>query len=307
MISVIFMGTPDFSVPLLKGLIEHFHVLGVVTQPDRPAGRNQKIQYSAIKQLALQHQLPLFQPEVLRDEDSINTLKNLGIPMVYVVAAYGQLLPQSVLDIPTHGSINVHASLLPRWRGASPIQAAILHGDSKSGITIMKMDAGLDTGPMLSMRDTPLTAQETGESLHDRLAEMGTSLLIETLPSYIHGDIQPQNQDDTLATYAPQIEKEQGEIHWNRSAIEIDRQVRAFTPWPGTYCNWNQKRLIVLEGSPMEGQGEIGLVKQIGNKVVIGTGDGYYMPTRLQIAGGKPLPTQAFVNGYRQFIGSHLG
>lgn len=306
MISVIFMGTPDFSIPLLKGLIKNFQVLGVVTQPDRPAGRNQRVHYSAIKQLALQHELPVFQPEVLRDEKSINALKDLGIPSVYVVAAYGQLLPQSVLDIPKHGSINVHASLLPRWRGASPIQAAILHGDDETGITIMKMNAGLDTGPTLSMRRTPLSPQETGQSLHDRLAQMGADLLIETLPSYINGEIQPQIQDDTLATYAPQIEKEQGAIDWNRPAIEIDRQVRAFTPWPGSYCSWNQKRLIVLEGGPIDGRGEVGLVKQMGNKIVIGTAEGLYVPTRLQVAGGKPLPIQAFINGYRQFMGSML-
>ena len=186
MATIVFMGTPDFSVPILQALIDKHTVMGVVTQPDRPAGRKQQVQMSPIKQLALQHGIPVLQPEKLRRPEAIAEL-NQWQPDVYVVAAFGQILPQSVLDIPKHGSINVHASLLPRWRGAAPIQASIREGDAQTGVTIMKMDAGLDTGPMLRMRAIPITPDETGQSLHDKLSTLGADLLMETLPDYLNG------------------------------------------------------------------------------------------------------------------------
>ncbi|MBZ0303785.1 MAG: methionyl-tRNA formyltransferase, partial [Anaerolineae bacterium] len=202
MAEIVFMGTPDFAVPVLRALIEHHTVIGVVTQPDRPAGRSRQIQASPIKTLALSHHIPVFQPEKIRHPEAIAELEQWQ-PDVYIVAAFGQILPQRVLDIPPHGSINVHASLLPRWRGAAPIQAVIRAGDAETGITIMKMDAGLDTGPILSQRTIPITPDETGASLHDKLAEVGAALLIDTLPDYLDGAIQPQAQDETLVTYAP--------------------------------------------------------------------------------------------------------
>ena len=193
MTRIVFMGTPAFAVQTLEALIREYEVIGVVTQPDRPAGRNQQVQMSPVKQIALNHQIPVFQPEKIRRPEAISDLKQWQAD-VYVVAAFGQILPQSVLDIPPHGSINVHASLLPRWRGAAPIQAAIRTGDKKTGVTIMKMDAGLDTGPMVLQRSIAITEDETGATLHDKLAKLGADLLLEALPDFLSGKILPQPQ-----------------------------------------------------------------------------------------------------------------
>jgi methionyl-tRNA formyltransferase len=299
------MGTPDFAVPTLRALIEHHTVIGVVTQPDRPAGRNRQLQQSPVKQLALATGIPVFQPEKLRRPEAIEELKQWS-PDVYVVAAFGQILPQAVLDIPPHGSINVHASLLPRWRGAAPIQAAIRAGDAKSGITVMKMDAGLDTGPILSQRAIPLAPDETGQSLHDKLAILGSELLIETLPGYFNGEIIPQPQDDSLATHAPTIKKEEGLIDWTRSAAEIERLVRAFTPWPSTYTLWNDQQLKILSGTAGPGQAPSGKVMPALNGIAIGTGDGLFYPTRLQLPGGKPLAIGDFIRGHATLSNAQL-
>ena len=199
MAQIVFMGTPEFAVPPLQRLIEQYEVVAVVTQPDRPAGRNRQVQMSPVKQVALAAGIPVFQPERLRRPEAIEALRQWPAD-VFVVAAFGQILPQVVLDMPTHGSLNIHASLLPRWRGAAPINAAIRAGDAESGITIMRMDAGLDTGPMLTQRAIPLAPDETAETLHDKLSALGADLLIETLPAYLRGEIPPQPQDDTLAT-----------------------------------------------------------------------------------------------------------
>lgn len=309
MATVIFMGTPDFSVPILQRLIDTHTVLGVVTQPDRPAGRKQQIKQSPIKQLAIQHGLPVYQPEKLRKRpDAIQHLRDMGHPDIYVVAAFGQILPQEVLDIPVYGSINVHASLLPRWRGAAPIHAAIRAGDSETGVTIMKMDAGLDTGPMILKRAIPIAEDETGQSLHDKLAVLGADLLIEALPRYLGGELIPEAQNDELATFSPQIQKAEGEIDWSQPAIQIERLVRAFTPWPGTHTQWNGKRLKVLHGHLGAGHAPVGKVITLHDgRVAIGTGDGVYCPTRLQLAGGKPLSISDFANGYSDFVGCQLG
>src|SRR5687768_9616664 len=204
MAKIVFMGTPEFAVPALQQLIHHHEVIGVVTQPDRPAGRNRQVQVSPVKQAAEPAGIPVFQPEKLRRPEAIEQLAAWPAD-VYVVAAFGQILPQAVLDLPPHGSINIHASLLPRWRGAAPINAAIRAGDAETGITIMKMDAGLDTGPMLAQRAIPIARDETAETLHDKLSTLGGDLLIDTLPGYLSGDIQPMPQDSTLATLAPRI------------------------------------------------------------------------------------------------------
>ena len=215
------MGTPDFAVPALQRLIAHYDVIGVVTQPDRPAGRSRKLQMSPVKQVALAADIPVFQPEKLRRPEAIEELKQWQ-PDFYVVAAFGQILPQAVLDIPPHGSINIHASLLPRWRGAAPIQAVIRAGDAETGITIMRMDAGLDTGPILSQRAIPLAPDETGQSLHDKLADLGGDLLIETLPGYLSGDLQPQPQDDS-ADDARAAHQERGRARRLDAARRADR------------------------------------------------------------------------------------
>jgi len=305
MAKVVFMGTPDFALNTLQKLIEHHEVLGVVTQPDRPAGRNRQLQPPPIKQLALQHGIPIFQPEKIRRPESITELKQWQ-PDVYIVAAFGQILPQSVLDIPPYGSINVHASLLPRWRGAAPIQAVIRAGDTQSGVTIMKMDAGLDTGPMLTQRSIQLSIDETGQSLHDRLAVIGAELLIETLPGYLSGEIVPQAQDETLVTYAPQIEKGEGNIRWEQDAVSIERLVRAFTPWPGTYSHWNGQQLKILKGVVVDGKDEPGRIIQTRDGIAVGTGEGLFLLKRIQLAGRKAMTAEEFVRGQADFSGGTL-
>lgn len=305
MAQIVFMGTPEFAVPALKLLIEHHTVIGVVTQPDRLAGRNRQLQQSPVKQVALEHHIPVFQPEKIRRAEAIAELKQ-WLPDIYVVAAFGQILPQAVLDIPAYGSINIHASLLPRWRGAAPIQAVIRAGDAKSGITIMKMDAGLDTGPILTQRAISLAPDETGQSLHDKLSAVGGSLLIETLPGYLDRSITPQPQDDTLATYAPAIKKEEGHINWNQPAEAIERLVRAFTPWPGTYTIWNDQTLKIHSGTTGAGQAEPGWVFEHEGRVAIGTGDGLFYPHQVQLAGKTILAVHEFVKGRANFLNSLL-
>jgi len=306
MASIVFMGTPDFSVPVLRQLIQHHQVIAVITQPDRPAGRNRHVQMSPVKQTALDAGIPVLQPEKIRRAEAIAELKQFA-PDVYVVAAFGQILPQAVLDIPPHGSINVHASLLPRWRGAAPIQACIRAGDAETGITIMKMDAGLDTGAMLSMRAIPIAPNETGQSLHDKLAILGGDLLIETLPGYLDGSIQPTPQDDSLATFAPRIDKEEGKIDWTSSAAHIERTMRAFTPWPGTFTAWDGKQLKILSGHIEADSADAGYVVERNGMIAIGTGDGLFMPTRVQLEGRSAVNIDEFRHGYSAFIGAQLG
>ncbi|MFN8565687.1 MAG: methionyl-tRNA formyltransferase [Anaerolineae bacterium] len=305
MADVVFMGTPDFAVPALKRLIAHHNVIGVVTQPDRPAGRGKQVQVSPVKQVALNAGIPVFQPEKLRRPEAVETLRQWQ-PDVYVVAAFGQILPQAVLDLPPHGSVNVHASLLPRWRGAAPIQAVIRAGDRETGITIMVMDAGLDTGPILRQGAITLAPDETGQSLHDRLAELGGDLLIETLPGYLDGSILPQPQDDSRVTLAPRIQKDEGHIDWTQTAVQIERTVRAFTPWPGTFAFWNDQQIKILSGHVLPGSAEPGRVVRIGEGAAIGTDAQLYAPERLQLQGRKPVTLAEFLRGYDHFVGAQL-
>lgn len=307
MARIVFMGTPDFAVPTLRALIAHHDVVGVVTQPDRPAGRRSVLTPPPIKGVALEHGIDVFQPEKLRKADAIATLKRWEDIDAYVVAAFGQILPQSVLDIPRLGSINVHASLLPRWRGAAPIQAAIRAGDAETGITIMKMDAGLDTGPMLRARAIPIAPDETGASLHDKLATLGAELLIATLADYFSGLIVPQPQDDALATLAPRIDKDEGRIDWTRPAVEIERLVRAFTPWPGTFTGFNGALLKILRGTVIAGSAAPGQVIRSDGGLAVGTGDGLFVPQTVQLAGKNPVTAGDFARGYPDFTGATLG
>jgi methionyl-tRNA formyltransferase len=306
MAKIVFMGTPDFAVPTLKALIAAHEVVGVVTQPDRPAGRGGKIRMSPIKQVALAHDIPVFQPEKIRKPDAIEELKAWDVD-AYVVAAFGQILPQAVLDMPAHGSINVHASILPRWRGAAPIHAAIRAGDAETGVTIMKMDAGLDTGPMLSVDTVPIEPDETGQSLHDKLADLGADLLVRTLPGYFSGAIQPQAQPEDGITYAPQIKKEEGRINWTDTAARIERLVRAFTPWPGTFIDWDGKQLKIHRGEAGQGSIEAGHVMEKAGRIAIGTGEGLYFPLEVQLAGKRRVDIGDFVRGYPDFVGATLG
>ena len=306
MTRIVFMGTPDFAVPTLRTLIDRFDVVGVVTQPDRPAGRGGEMRLSSVKQVALEKNILVFQPEKIRQPDAIEQLRDWQAD-VYVVAAFGQILPQALLDIPPFGSINVHASLLPRWRGAAPIQAAILAGDAQTGVTIMKMDAGLDTGPMLSQSAIPIQPLETGESLHQRLAQLGAELLAATLPGYLSGAIEPRPQPEDGVTYAPQITKDQGRIDWQAAADVIERQVRAFYPWPGAFTTWDDKILKIHSATTAAGELEPGSVTEQGGRVIIGTGDGVLIPGRVQLSGRKAVSIDDFVRGHAQFVGARLG
>ena len=311
---VVFMGTPDFAVPTLQALMRNpeFDVVGVVTQPDRPAGRGQQVQFSPVKETALAAQLPIIQPTSLRREPAHVQQIHDWQPDYLVVIAFGQILRQDVLDIPRLAPVNIHASLLPRWRGASPIQAALRAGDLHTGITTMQMDAGMDTGPILLQDSIPITPEETGQSLHDKLATMGAWLLIPTLQWLRDGLLTPNPQPDDAEriTHAPQLKKEDGEINWTQAAAAIDRHVRAYTPWPGTYTHWGDKRLKILDGMPRETNQAAppGEVISLGEQApcAIGTGNGLYIPHTLQLAGRKPMDAEAFVNGAPDFVGSTL-
>jgi methionyl-tRNA formyltransferase len=313
---ILFMGTPDFAVPALKALMAapHYGVVAVVTQPDRPAGRGRALHESPVKRTTQEAGIVALQPEKLRAPGVFEQLQALQ-PDVIVVVAFGQILRQNVLDLPRFGCVNVHASLLPRWRGAAPIQAAIRAGDKITGITIMKIDAGLDTGPMLASRAIPIADEDTGQTLHDKLAALGGPLLIETLDSYLAGQIVPQRQDDSQATYAPLLTKEDGRIHWSRSAVEIGRQVRAYEPWPGTFTTWGSQALRIIGGSPLAeipadpaGSGHVTTVTRNGQPVIaVGTTDGLYQLNRVQLAGRNVRDIDAFVRGYPAFLDARLG
>jgi methionyl-tRNA formyltransferase len=305
MTKIVFMGTPEFAVPALRALIARHEVIGVVTQPDRPAGRGNLLQQSPVKETAIAAGIPVFQPEKIRRPEAIDVLKQWQ-PAVYIVAAFGQILPQTVLDLPPFGSINIHASLLPRWRGATPINAAIRAGDAETGITIMKMDAGLDTGPMLSRQAIPIAPDDTAQTLHDQLAEIGAELLLETLPGYLEGSLAPQPQDDALATLAPRIKKEEGQIDWSQSAAQIERTVRAFTPWPGTYTFWNGRQLKIHAGVVGAGSADAGRVVMRDGRAAIGTAESLFFPTQVQLEGRKAVTVDEFLRGHNDFIGTTL-
>lgn len=303
MARIVFMGTPDFAVPTLRALIAHHEVVGVVTQPDRPAGRRSVLTPPPIKGVALDHGIDVFQPEKLRKADAIATLKRWEDIDVYVVAAFGQILPQSVLDIPRLGSINVHASLLPRWRGAAPIQAAILAGDDRTGVTIMRMDEGLDTGPMLLAEAVPIGPETTASTLHDTLAVLGARLILRALAE----DPPAVPQPDEGVTYAPKLTREDGRIDWSRDAAAIDRQVRALNPWPGTHTRHGDEALKVLGAAPLPERTEAppGTVLD-GGRVACGGGTVLRL-TRLQRAGRASQDIDAFLRGYPLAPGDRLG
>ncbi|HEX7012321.1 MAG TPA: methionyl-tRNA formyltransferase [Steroidobacteraceae bacterium] len=302
-LSIIFAGTPEFSVPALEALLESPHrVLAVYTQPDRPAGRGRQVTMSAVKECALKRGLPVEQPSTLRDAAAVERLRSWSADLM-VVVAYGLLLPRDVLESPRLGCVNIHASLLPRWRGAAPIQRAILAGDAETGVTIMQMDEGLDTGPVLLERATPIEARETASSLHDRLARLGASALLEALEGISAGTANPRPQPDEGATYASKIRKEEARIDWSHSAVYIDRQVRAFNPWPVAETQWKGQQLRVWEASPLDasesGKGAPGVVLRASSQGIdVATGEGVLRLTRVQLAGRKAMSASEFLNAH---------
>jgi len=306
---MVFMGTPRFAVPSLEVLVSAHTVVGVVTQPDRPAGRGREMHQSVVKKAAVNHDLPIYQPRSLRTSEAVERLARWQ-PDVIVVAAFGQILTEDILDLPPHGCLNVHASLLPRWRGAAPVAAAIRAGDEVAGVTIMKMDAGLDTGPILTQREEPIRPDDTRASLMERLSYVGAELLAETLPAYLAEGLEPRPQPEGGVTFADRLEKDEGEIDWSRSAVEIDRKIRAFTPWPGTFTFWDGRRLKVLEASPLpdwRGDAEPGTVVELDDGAGVATGEGALRLEGIQLAGKRAMAVEVFLRGARDFVGSRLG
>jgi methionyl-tRNA formyltransferase len=295
------MGSPNFAVPSLEALAAHYQISGVVTQPDRPAGRGGTLKPPAVKEAALRLGIPVIQPEKLRQPEAMAQLQAWA-PDLIVVAAFGQILRPAVLDLPPLGCINVHGSLLPRWRGAAPIQAAILAGDTETGITTMKMDPGVDTGPMLSQRALPIAKDETGGSLFVKMAPLGAELLIETLPRYLSGELVPRLQPEAGVTYAPMLKKEDGLLDFTQPAAALERRVRAMNPWPGAYFVWNNAPLKVLRASVSgEKIPAAGSRLTVQGRPAVGTGEGILVLEEVQPAGKKSMPGKAFLAGARDW------
>jgi methionyl-tRNA formyltransferase len=309
---IIFMGTAELSCASLEKLAadKHFQIAAVVTQPDKPKGRELRLTPSPVKTLAEKLNLPVLQPLKARDEKFIGELRELK-PGLIVVVAYGQILPQTILDLPAHGCLNVHTSLLPKYRGAAPIQWAIADGNAETGVTIMKMDAGLDTGPILSTRRTPILPADDSQILHDRLAQLGAELLVETIPAYVAGKIQPQPQPLEGSTYAAKIKKEDGRIDWHLSAEKIWNRLRAFTPWPGAYtflqAEPKPQLLKIWRAEVVEKSGEAGEILSADKTgIVVGCGQGALRILELQREGGKRLTAEAFLAGFPLAPGSSV-
>lgn len=309
MTRIVFMGTPDFAVPILQKLIATQNVVGVVTQPDRPAGRGKRMQPPPVKETAVAANIPVYQPKSLRREEAAEPLRQWQ-PEMIIVAAFGQILRPHVLELPPLGCLNVHASLLPRWRGASPIQHAIMAGDAETGVTLMQMDEGLDTGPMFVQQAIPIHPNETAASLHDRLAELGAAMLAEHLDDIVNGRINATPQDDSQSTYAPMISKADGRLDWHKTSAELDRHVRAMTPWPGAFTTWDGQWLKVLAAEPVHGRlpaGEPGQVVMREENAVVLTQDGGLALHEIQLAGKRAMNVTEFLNGRPDFVGSRLG
>lgn len=307
-IRTVFMGTPEFALPTLQGLIDAgSHLVGVYTQPDRPKGRGKKLAASPVKELALEHDIPVFQPERLRRKEAVATLRELA-PELIVVVAYGQILPKSVLDIPRFGCINVHASLLPKYRGAAPINKAITEGETETGVTTMHMDVGLDTGDMLIKRSLVIGPDETAGQVHDRLALLGREAMEETLRQLCAGTLTPQPQNDALSSYAPMMTKEDGLIDWQQPARQIHNQIRGLDPWPGTYTFWGNQLLKLADTrvDPTASGPPGSIVAADASGIRIACGQGALAVNRLQLPGKKWLTARDFLSGNRLTIGTCL-
>jgi methionyl-tRNA formyltransferase len=329
MLRIVYMGTPYFAVPALKVLVEGaapgsivpegLEVVTVVTRPDKPAGRGREIVYAPVKQFALEHNIPVWQPGSFKKAENSAALAEYTADL-YIVAAFGQILPQVVLDQPRYGTLNIHASLLPKYRGADPIAESILQGESETGVTIMLLDAGIDTGPTLLSRSIALAEDETTKSLTPKLAELGAQALLEALPGWIAGTITAQPQNELHASHTRMLQKEDGHLHWEKPAAVLARQIRAYTPWPGGYTYWRGKLLKILEAQPLEGgvdtleqpaqRVEPGLVttrEEAGHEVMsIVTGSGFLLVKQVQLEGKKAMSAEEFLRGNKQIAGDVL-
>ncbi len=305
---IIFMGTPDFACPTLQSLIERGeNLVAVVTQPDRPKGRGQKLMPPPVKELAEKHGIPVYQPPKVRDPGFVDVIRELK-PDVIVVVAFGQILPKALLDIPPQGCINVHASLLPRYRGAAPLNWCIINGETETGVTTMLMDVGLDTGDMLLIRKTALDENEDIQSLHDRMSTMGADLLVETLDRLLTGDLVPQPQDNTASCYAPMLKKDDGIITWDADARTTHNQVRGLAVWPGACTVIDGQVLKIFRTSIGSGSGEPGTVLQAAKgRLEVACRSGSLFLQELQLAGKKRLDCTSFLAGYPVSVGTLLG
>ncbi len=305
----VFMGTPDFAVPTLESLMEAHEVVAVVTQPDKPKGRGKAMQFTPVKEKALEHDIPVYQPKKVRDEEFISTLRELN-PDVIVVVAFGQILPEEILNLPKYGCLNVHASLLPKYRGAGPIQWVIIDGEKETGVTIMYMEKGLDTGDMIAKTVIPIEEKETGESLHDKLMVLGGPLLLQVLTQLENGTAVREKQNDELSCYAKMLTKELGQIQWNKDAVSIERLVRGLNSWPSAYTTYNGKTLKIWDADVTEGRENAlpATVIAVDKKsFTVQTGQGALKVNEVQLQGKKRMEVQAFLLGNAVTEGMILG
>ncbi len=324
MLKIIYMGTPYFAVPALEALIANrapglllpqgYEIVTVITRTDKPSGRGKEVVFSPVKQAALARGIPVWQPGSLKRPENIAALAAYSADL-YIVAAFGQILPQAVLDVPRYGTLNIHASLLPRYRGVSPISEAILQGENQAGVTIMLIDAGIDTGPILLKRTVPIAEDDTTGSLTAKLATLGASALLAALPLWVAGDLQPQPQNEQEASYTHMLRKEDGEIAWNRSATTLAREARSYSPWPSSYTTWRGKLLKILNAHALatpEAQnipaGTV-MLRKVNNtpSLQVATGEGVLVLDRLQLEGKKAMNADEFLRGYANIVGDMLG
>ena len=306
---IVFMGTPDFAVGALEALVEAGHeVAAVVTQPDKPKGRGKEMQQTPVKACALKHNIEVFQPIKIKTPDAVEVLKGYDADL-FVVAAFGQILSKEILDMPKYGCVNIHASLLPKYRGAAPIQWAVLDGEKETGVTIMQMNEGLDTGDMLTKVIVPIEDNDTGESLFNKLAEAGAKLLVETIPQIEAGTLNPEPQDDSRSTYARMIKKEMGQIDWKKEAVVLERLVRGMNSWPSAYTHFNGKTLKVWEAGVevSEKKAEPGTVVEVTKaSIKVQTGKDLLVLKQIQLEGKKRMDVGAFLLGYKVEVGTVL-
>ncbi len=323
MLRIIYMGTPQFAVPALQALLDGsapgkllpkgYEIATVITRPDKPVGRGQEIVYSPVKQAALAHGIPVWQPGSLKRPENSEALEAYAADL-YVVAAFGQILPQTVLDQPRFGTLNIHASLLPRYRGVSPISEAILQDDGETGVTIMLLDAGVDTGPLLLKRSIPIDENDTTGNLTPKLAALGATALIDVLPRWIAGEITPEPQDELQSTHTHMLRKEDGKISWERPAAVIARMVRAYTPWPGAYTHWRGKLLKIVSAHALSLEPDTSVApgtvstREEGDHLVLAivTGAGFLLVHQLQLEGKKAMSADEFLRGYPHISASVL-
>ncbi len=299
---IVFFGSPEFALPAFEAMNTNFGLVGVVTQPDRPAGRGRQLTPPPVKLLAERLKIPFIQPEKLREAGVFNTIAAWQ-PDLIVVAAYGQILRQDLLGLPKYGCVNIHPSLLPRWRGASPIPFALLNGDTETGVTIMKMDAGMDTGAIISQVETPILPDDNAGTLHDRLSALGADLLIQTIPGFVNGQIIMKPQDDRLASYSRLITKNDGALDFYSRCMDLVNQVRAFTPWPGAFFTWKDVPLKVLKAHCLENDQVVAGQRRVVNGLpAVGARDGWLVIDECQPSGKKVMPGADFLRGVKDWV-----